>query len=112
MSWHHGWLLHDAPAQPPGSPTRMALAVSYFRDGARVVQQQCGGRRGGPRELPRLAGQRAREAGARRTTPDMHCCPWWTADRGLLEQADESGSDLCVLHASGPLAQAVATFQA
>ena len=41
VSWHHGWLLHHAPAQPPGSPTRMALAVSYFRDGARVVQQQC-----------------------------------------------------------------------
>ena len=41
VSWHHGWLLHHAPAQPPGSPTRTALAVSYFRDGARVVQQQC-----------------------------------------------------------------------
>ena len=41
VSWHHGWLLHHAPAQPPGSSARTALAVSYFKDGARVVQQQC-----------------------------------------------------------------------
>jgi len=41
VSWHHGWLLHHAPPQPQGSPVRMALAVSYFRDGARVVEQQC-----------------------------------------------------------------------
>ena len=36
VSWHHGWLLHYAPPQPLDSPPRMALAVSYFGDGARV----------------------------------------------------------------------------
>ena len=41
VSWHHGWLLHHAPAQPPGSIARTALAISYFADGAKVVQQQC-----------------------------------------------------------------------
>lgn len=41
VSWHHGWLLHHAPAQPPGSPARLALAVSYFADGAKVIQQPC-----------------------------------------------------------------------
>ncbi len=41
VSWHHGWLLHHAPAQPEGSPARLALAVSYFVDGARVIEQQC-----------------------------------------------------------------------
>lgn len=36
VSWHHGWLLHYAPPQPLKSAPRMALAVSYFADGARV----------------------------------------------------------------------------
>lgn len=36
VSAHHGWTVHMAPAQPPGSPPRAALAVSYFADGARV----------------------------------------------------------------------------
>jgi hypothetical protein len=37
VSWHHGWTLHTAGAQPPKSPPRLALAVSYFADGARVL---------------------------------------------------------------------------
>ena len=41
VSWHHGWLLHHAPAQAEGSAPRLALAVSYFVDGARVIEQQC-----------------------------------------------------------------------
>ncbi len=36
VSWHHGWLLHYAPPQPLDSWPRMALAVSYFADGART----------------------------------------------------------------------------
>lgn len=36
VSWHHGWTLHAAGAQPRGSPPRLALAVSYFADGARL----------------------------------------------------------------------------
>ncbi|CAG9466696.1 unnamed protein product [Pedinophyceae sp. YPF-701] len=34
VSWHDGWVLHAAPPQPPRSPVRAALAVSYFCDGA------------------------------------------------------------------------------
>lgn len=42
ISWHHGWLLHAAPPQPPHSQARLALAVSYFGDGARVTAlRQC-----------------------------------------------------------------------
>ncbi|KAK9845497.1 hypothetical protein WJX81_007970 [Elliptochloris bilobata] len=37
VSWHAGWCLHWAPPQPPGSPPRLALAVSYFADGARAL---------------------------------------------------------------------------
>jgi hypothetical protein len=36
VSCHHGWTLHMAPEQPPGTPRRAALAISYFADGARV----------------------------------------------------------------------------
>lgn len=36
VSWHHGWVLHYAAPQPLDSPPRMALAVSYFADGARI----------------------------------------------------------------------------
>ena len=36
-SWHHGWAVHAAPPQPPGSPGRAALAVSFFADGARTL---------------------------------------------------------------------------
>ena len=41
VSWHHGWLLHHAPAQAEGSAPRLALAVSYFVDGASVIEPQC-----------------------------------------------------------------------
>ena len=42
ISWHHGWLLHAAPPQPRHSRARLALALSYFGDGARVTAlQQC-----------------------------------------------------------------------
>jgi hypothetical protein len=37
VSWHHGWTLHAAGEQPVGTPPRMALAVSYFADGARLL---------------------------------------------------------------------------
>lgn len=37
VSFHHGWLLHAGGPQPPGSPPRLALAVSFFTDGARVL---------------------------------------------------------------------------
>ncbi|CAL8470739.1 g10281 [Coccomyxa elongata] len=40
VSWHHGWVLHYAPPQPLDSPPRMALAVSYFADGARIRQAE------------------------------------------------------------------------
>lgn len=35
VSWHAGWCLHCAPPQAPGTPARLALAVSYFAEGAR-----------------------------------------------------------------------------
>lgn len=37
VSWHHGWTLHTAGPQPPGSAPRLALAVSFFADGARLL---------------------------------------------------------------------------
>ncbi|KAF6256823.1 hypothetical protein COO60DRAFT_1640423 [Scenedesmus sp. NREL 46B-D3] len=40
VSWHHGWMLHCAPPQPPGTPQRLALAVSYFADGARLLARR------------------------------------------------------------------------
>ncbi len=43
VSWHHGWLLHYAPPQPLNSPPRMALAVSYFGDGARIRRVEWSG---------------------------------------------------------------------
>lgn len=36
VTWHHGWTLHSSPSQPPNSSPRVALAISYFADGARV----------------------------------------------------------------------------
>jgi hypothetical protein len=39
VSWHHGWLLHTAGAQPRGTHPRLALAVSFFADGTRVLVQ-------------------------------------------------------------------------
>jgi hypothetical protein len=40
VSWHHGWTLHCAPPQPPDTPQRLALAVSYFADGARLLDRK------------------------------------------------------------------------
>ena len=34
---HHGWCLHYASPQPEDSDARAALSVSYFADGARVL---------------------------------------------------------------------------
>lgn len=36
VTWHHGWTLHSSPPQPLGSPPRLALAFSYFADGAKI----------------------------------------------------------------------------
>lgn len=35
VTWHHGWTLHSAPGQPQDGAPRVALAVSFFADGAR-----------------------------------------------------------------------------
>jgi len=40
VTWHHGWTLHCAGAQPKGSKPRMALAVAYFADGARLLPRK------------------------------------------------------------------------
>lgn len=37
MSVHHGWTLHNAPGQAPGSEERAAFSVSFFADGARLL---------------------------------------------------------------------------
>ncbi|KAI8477056.1 MAG: hypothetical protein J3K34DRAFT_169991 [Monoraphidium minutum] len=37
VSWHHGWTLHCAGEQPRGTAPRLAVAVSYFADGARLL---------------------------------------------------------------------------
>jgi len=40
VSWHHGWCLHAAAPQPPKTPPRLALAVCYFADGARLLARR------------------------------------------------------------------------
>lgn len=37
VSAHHGWTLHMAAPQAAGSQDRAALAVSYFADGAKLL---------------------------------------------------------------------------
>lgn len=39
VSFHHGWTLHCAGPQPTGTQPRLALAVSYFADGARLLRK-------------------------------------------------------------------------
>jgi hypothetical protein len=40
VSFHHGWTLHCAGPQPPGSQPRLAVAVCYFADGARTLARK------------------------------------------------------------------------
>ncbi len=40
-TWHAGWTLHSAPGQPAGGPPRVALAASFFADGARRLSTKC-----------------------------------------------------------------------
>lgn len=40
VSWHSGWTLHTAPGQPQGTSSRLALSISYFKDGARLLPKQ------------------------------------------------------------------------
>ncbi|KAK9800783.1 hypothetical protein WJX73_002660 [Symbiochloris irregularis] len=37
VSFHHGWTLHTAPPQPQQSQLRTALSITYFADGARLL---------------------------------------------------------------------------
>ena len=40
VSVHHGWLLHGAPPPPPSATLpRAAIAISYFVDGARLLNE-------------------------------------------------------------------------
>eukprot|EP00884_Botryococcus_braunii_P007717 jgi/Botrbrau1/16947/Bobra.49_2s0013.1 len=36
VTWHHGWTLHSSPPQPQHTPPRVALAITYFADGAKI----------------------------------------------------------------------------
>lgn len=40
VSWHAGWTLHAAAPQPPNTPPRLALAVCFFADGARLLARK------------------------------------------------------------------------
>ena len=40
-TWHAGWTLHSAPGQPADQPPRVALAASFFADGARRLSSKC-----------------------------------------------------------------------
>lgn len=40
VSWHSGWTLHKAPAQPRGTSSRVALSISYFKDGACLLPKK------------------------------------------------------------------------
>ncbi len=44
-TWHAGWTLHCAGPQPAGAPPRVALAASFFADGARRLSSRCAGAR-------------------------------------------------------------------
>lgn len=47
VSAHHGWTLHMAAGQSADSQERAALAVSYFADGAKLLDcEQDGSLRG------------------------------------------------------------------
>ncbi len=48
-TWHAGWTLHCAPPQPPGAPPRVALAASFFADGAKRLSSRCAIRGSGAR---------------------------------------------------------------
>ena len=37
VTFHAGWTLHYAPPAEPDAPPRLALAASYFADGATVL---------------------------------------------------------------------------
>ncbi|CAN0412601.1 unnamed protein product [Discosporangium mesarthrocarpum] len=41
VTWHHGWVLHSAPPNALGE-TRIALAVSFVADGARLLSSGAG----------------------------------------------------------------------
>ena len=49
-TWHAGWTLHSAPEQPASEPARVALAASYFADGARRLTSRCDGIASQPNE--------------------------------------------------------------
>ena len=40
VSWHNGWTLHTAAEQPQGSPSRLALSISFFKDGTRLLAKE------------------------------------------------------------------------
>lgn len=40
VSVHHGWTLHNAPSQARGTEERIAFSISFFADGARVLDWQ------------------------------------------------------------------------
>jgi hypothetical protein len=42
VSCHHGWTLHMAPGQRRNTQARVALAVSYFADGAQLLDWKAG----------------------------------------------------------------------
>ncbi|CAN0327379.1 unnamed protein product [Pylaiella littoralis] len=41
ITWHHGWILHSSPGNTRDE-SRVALAVSYFRDGTRLLSDSAG----------------------------------------------------------------------
>lgn len=41
VTWHHGWTLHSSPGNKRDRP-RVALAISYFRDGTRLLSDCAG----------------------------------------------------------------------
>lgn len=41
ITWHHGWTLHSSPSNPRDE-ARTALAISYVRDGTRLLSDSVG----------------------------------------------------------------------
>ena len=40
VSWHHGWTLHAAGAQPADAAPRLALSITLFEDGTRILPKR------------------------------------------------------------------------
>jgi hypothetical protein len=78
-TWHAGWTLHSAPGQPAGGPPRVALAASFFADGARRLSTKCACAAGVA--CRRVCGARSGAIRAARAVPSTRIASQFSASR-------------------------------